>query len=129
MQGIYTHFPETNCVPREYIVAAILSLLFMVLQSLVPALDLLYLYVSTFRSMCAVLIMAVFCSLLLLLLLLIITFMQCIYNHIPESNHVSRGYYVAALTQLQFVVYVIISLLNVFYSYISTFEVCVPCPI
>ena len=31
MQGIYTHNPETNYVPREYGVAAILLLLFMVL--------------------------------------------------------------------------------------------------
>jgi hypothetical protein len=30
MQGIYTYIPETNHVPREYDVAAILSLLFMV---------------------------------------------------------------------------------------------------
>jgi hypothetical protein len=30
MQGIYTYIPETNHVPREYSVAAILSLLFMV---------------------------------------------------------------------------------------------------
>jgi len=30
MQGIHTHTPETNHVPRGYIVAAILSLLFMV---------------------------------------------------------------------------------------------------
>jgi len=35
MQGIYTYIPETNYVPREYSVAAILSLLFMVLISLV----------------------------------------------------------------------------------------------
>ena len=35
MQGIYTHIPETNCVPREYSVAAILLFLFMVLISLV----------------------------------------------------------------------------------------------
>jgi len=27
MQGIYTYIPETNCVPREYSVAAILLLL------------------------------------------------------------------------------------------------------
>jgi hypothetical protein len=27
MQGIYTYIPETNNVPREYIVAAILLLL------------------------------------------------------------------------------------------------------
>jgi hypothetical protein len=29
MQGIYTYIPETNHVPKEYNVAAILSLLFM----------------------------------------------------------------------------------------------------
>ena len=62
MQGIYTYIPETNCVPREYSVAAILLLLFMVLISLVSVLNLLYFYFSTFRSMCAVPNMAVFCS-------------------------------------------------------------------
>ena len=43
MQGIYTHIPETNYVPREYGVAAILLFLFMVLISLVSVLNLLYL--------------------------------------------------------------------------------------
>ena len=62
MQGIYTYIPETNYVPREYSVAAILVLLFMVLISLVPVLNLLYFYISTFRSMCAVPNMAVFWS-------------------------------------------------------------------
>ena len=62
IQGIYTHIPETNYVPREYSVAAILLLLFMVLISLVPVLTLLHFYISTFRSMCAVPNMAVFCS-------------------------------------------------------------------
>ena len=62
MQGIYTYVPETNCVPREYSVAAILLLLFMVLISLVSVLNLLYFHISTFRSMCAVPNMAVFCS-------------------------------------------------------------------
>ena len=62
MQGIYTYIPETNYVPREYSVAAILLLLFVVLISLVPALNLLHFYISTFRSMCAVSNMAVFCS-------------------------------------------------------------------
>jgi hypothetical protein len=52
MQGIYKYIPEGNNVPREYIVAAILLLLFMVPKSLVPALDLLYFYFSTFRSLC-----------------------------------------------------------------------------
>jgi len=62
MQGIYTYIPETNHVPREHRVAGILMLLFMALISLVPALTPLYLYVGTFRSMCAVPNMAVFCN-------------------------------------------------------------------
>jgi len=60
MQGIYTYIPEINYVPREYSVAAILLLLFMVLISLVSVLNLLCFYSSTFRSMCAVPNMAVF---------------------------------------------------------------------
>jgi len=62
MQVIYTYIPEANCVPREYSVAAILLLLLMVLISLVSALNLLYFYINTFRSMCAVPNMAVFWS-------------------------------------------------------------------
>ena len=62
MQGTYTHIPETNYVPREHGVAAILLFLFMVLISLLPVLKLLYFYISTFRNMCAVPNMAVFCS-------------------------------------------------------------------
>jgi hypothetical protein len=61
-QGIYTYIPETNYVPREYSIAAILLLLFMVLISLVSVLNLLYSHISTFRSMCAVPNVAVFCS-------------------------------------------------------------------
>jgi hypothetical protein len=59
MQGIYTYIPETNNVPMEYTVAAIPLLLFMVPISLVPALALLCFYVSTFRSMCAVIIIII----------------------------------------------------------------------
>ena len=62
MQGIYTYIPETNCVPREYSVAAILLLLFMVLMSLVSVLNLFYFYISTFRHMCTVPNMAVSCT-------------------------------------------------------------------
>ena len=62
MQGSRKHIPETNHVPRGYIVAAILSLLFMVPLCLVPALVLLFFNVSTLRSMCAVSNMVVFCS-------------------------------------------------------------------
>ena len=39
VQGIYTHIPETIYVPREYSVAAILLLPFMVLISLVPSVE------------------------------------------------------------------------------------------
>jgi len=53
MQDIYTHIPETNYVPREYGVAAILLFLFVVLISLVSELNLFFFYVSTLRSMCA----------------------------------------------------------------------------
>ena len=62
VQVIYTYIPETNYVPREYSVAAILLLLFMLLISLVSAFNLLYFYISTFRSVCAVPNMAVFWS-------------------------------------------------------------------
>ena len=62
MQDIYTYIPETNYVPREYSVAAVLLLVFMVFISLVSLLNILYFYISTFRSVCAVPNMAVFCS-------------------------------------------------------------------
>jgi hypothetical protein len=62
MQGIYTYIHETNHVPKEYNVAVILSLLFMVPISLAPALAVMYFYISTFRSVCAVPNIAVFCS-------------------------------------------------------------------
>ena len=62
MQGIYTYIPETNYVPREYSVAAVLLLLFMVFISLVLVLNLLYFYISTFRSICAVPNVVVFWS-------------------------------------------------------------------
>jgi protein-S-isoprenylcysteine O-methyltransferase Ste14 len=67
MQGIYTYMPETNNVPKEYNVAAILWLLFMVPISLVPALTLMYVHISTFRSMCAVII-------IIIIIIIIITF-------------------------------------------------------
>jgi ABC-type transport system involved in multi-copper enzyme maturation permease subunit len=57
-------------------VAAILLFLFMVHTSLAPVLNLLYFYISIFRSMCAVPNMAVFCSSLIswILLLLLLLF-------------------------------------------------------
>ena len=48
MQGIGTHIPETNYVPREHGVAAILLFLFMVLISLLAVLLLLLLLLLCF---------------------------------------------------------------------------------
>jgi len=45
MQVICTYIPEKNYVPREYSVAAILLLLFMVLILLVSVLNVLYFYI------------------------------------------------------------------------------------
>jgi Na+/H+-dicarboxylate symporter len=51
---------------------------------------------------------------------IIITFMLSIYNYIPETNHVSRVYSVAAVLYLQFVLNVILfRMLNVLHIYIS----------
>jgi hypothetical protein len=43
MQGIYTYIPQTNPVPKQHNVTAILSLLFMVPISLAAVLALMYL--------------------------------------------------------------------------------------
>jgi small-conductance mechanosensitive channel len=59
MKCIYTYTPETNHVPKEYNVAAILSLLSMVPTSLALALALMYFYISTFRSMCIIIIIII----------------------------------------------------------------------
>ena len=97
MQDIYTYISETNYVPREYSIAAILLLLFMVLISLVSVLNLLYFYISTFRSMCAVTNMVVyyyyyyslspFCGIFTITLL--------------NQNHTSRIYSFVAILYLQ----------------------------
>jgi hypothetical protein len=62
MQGIHTCISETIHVTRGYIVASILSLLFMVPLFLVLVLALLLFYISTFWSICALPNMSVFCS-------------------------------------------------------------------
>jgi hypothetical protein len=71
MQVIYTYIPETNHVPKEYSVAAILSLLFMAPVSLASALALMYFYISTFPSMCEVPNMAVFCIIIIIIIIII----------------------------------------------------------
>ena len=105
-----------------------LSLLFMVSISLVPAL---YFYVSTFRSMCAVSNMAVFCSYFTswfpgMLLMYFLNdyyyyyyyyyhhhhppffFYFYVYNCMPGTNHVSMVYSVAAVLYLQFLLHVML---------------------
>jgi len=45
---------------------------------------------------------------IIIIIILVITFMQSIYNYIPETNHVSRVYRVAAVLYLQFVLHVML---------------------
>jgi hypothetical protein len=42
------------------------------------------------------------------IIILVITFMQGIYKYIPETNHVSRVYSVAAVLYLQFLLQVML---------------------
>jgi hypothetical protein len=98
MQGIYTYIPETEYGRMEYSVAAILLLLFMVLISLAPVLNLLYFYVSTFRSICAVSNRAVFCSSLIscfpgMLLTYILNDFEMVAPIITGINFVFNYYY------------------------------------
>jgi hypothetical protein len=52
MHGIYTYIPEANHVPKEYNVAAILSLLFKVPISLAASLVLMYFFISALSEEC-----------------------------------------------------------------------------
>jgi hypothetical protein len=112
----------------------------MVLISLVPVLTPLYLYVSTFRSMCAVPNMAVSCSSLIswfpgmllthflndfeitiIIIILGISFMQGIYTYIPEANHVPKEHRVAGILVLLFPVFIsLVPALTPLYLYVST---------
>jgi len=46
--------------------------------------------------------------LLIIIIIIIITYMKCIYNYIPETNHVSRVYSVATVLYLQSVLHVML---------------------
>ena len=122
MQGIYTHIPDINYVPKEYSVAAILLFLFMVLISLVSVLNLLYFYISTSRSL-----------LLLLLLLLLSSSLSSssssssplcrVFILIFLRQTISLGNSVAAILLLLFMVLIsLVAVLNLLYFYISTFR-------
>ena len=54
MKGIRSHIPETNNISRVYNVAVVLWLQCMVHVMLFLLLNVLYFYISTFRSMYAV---------------------------------------------------------------------------
>ena len=43
-----------------------------------------------------------------IIVILVITFMQFIYSYVPETNHISRVYSVAAVPYLQFVLHVML---------------------
>jgi len=60
MQGIYSYIPETNHVSRVYNVAAVLYLQCATCNVILPVKCVLYFYISTFRTMCAVPNMAAF---------------------------------------------------------------------
>jgi hypothetical protein len=113
MQGMYTYIPETYYVSKQYNVAAILSLLFMVPISLAAALALMYFYISTFRSIIIIIIIGKDT----------ISFMQCIYTYIPQTNHVPKQHNVAAILSLLFMVPISLAVaLALMYFYISTFR-------
>jgi Na+-driven multidrug efflux pump len=48
----------------------------------------------------------VFISIIIIIITLFINFVQGIYNYIPEANHVSRVYRVAASLYVQFMLHV-----------------------
>ena len=60
-----------------------------------------------------------------------IVFMQGIYNYIPETNHVSRAYRVAAVLYLQFLLRVLLfRTRNMFCDFtLALSEVRVQCPV
>jgi hypothetical protein len=63
--------------------------------------------------------------------MLVITFMQSIYNYIPETNHVCRVYSVAAVLYLQSMLHVMLfRMLNMFCTFtLALSVVCVQCPV
>jgi succinate-acetate transporter protein len=62
MDGTYIDTPETNLVSRVYSVSAVLYLQFVLHVMLFSMSNVLYFYISSLRSMCAVHSMAVFCG-------------------------------------------------------------------
>ena len=58
-----------------------------------------------------VVVISIIITIIIIIIILVITIMQDIYNYIPETNHVSRVYTVAAVLYLQFVLYSVAAVL------------------
>jgi hypothetical protein len=93
MQGIYNYIPETNHMSRVYSVSASPRLLFIVRITLS----------SVLNSFVLLLII------ITIIIITIISFMQGIHTYIPETNHVSRVYSVAAIPRILLMVYITLS--------------------
>jgi hypothetical protein len=84
MQDIHTRIPETNHVPRGYTVASILSLSFMVPLFLVPALAVLFFYISTLWIIIIIIIIRLyFCLLFTRFKLLLLLLLLLCWKHLP----------------------------------------------
>jgi len=57
---------------------------------------------------CYVIVIIIISIIIIIIIILVITFMKSIYSLIPETNHVSRVYSVAAVLFLQFVLSVML---------------------
>jgi len=55
-----------------------------------------------------IIIIIIIIIIITIIIILVITFMNGIYNYVPETNHVSRVYSVAAVLYLQFVLHVML---------------------
>ena len=123
MQGINTHIPETNYVPREYSVAAILLFLFMVLVLLVSVLNLSYSYISTFRSMFAVPNMAVFHSSLTSWFPgMLLTYFLNVFEIVPVARIITCITFVLHSTLLLLLLLLLFALSNTFVLVLSGVE-------
>jgi len=86
----------------------------------------LYYFTYFWRSVIIIIIIII-----IIIVILFITFMQGIYNYIPETNHVTRLYSFAAILSLQFVLHVmLLCLWNMFCTFtVGLSIVCVQSPI
>ena len=77
-----------------------------------------------YSAFTVIMLLLLWLSLFFLLLLFVITLTQGIYNNIPEANHISSIYNVAAQLWLQYMVHVMLfSMINVFYFAVVLSEV------